>query len=203
MHGQGGVESSKNEGMVLLLRHPGGETERKETRKKHRFQSTAGAVAFGAKANVRSMRVTVVMWCLLWINEVKRVMGGLGVTRVVSGRGEGWYPRGYIGEWSGGRKEVGQGNLFQFSPRFLQLDLRWAWDPGVSAGVLWVYVGLMVRTAWIRRSRGVKEKCGMLEVQGDRKRWIVLTSRFCDPCNGARDQPGFKPVCYRWIWRGE
>ena len=149
------------------------------------------------------MKVIDFMWCLQLVNEVRRVWWGLGVRRAVSGRGEGWYLSSYIGEWSGGTKEIGQGKLFQSSPRFSQLGPRWAWDPGVSAGVLWVYVGLMVRTAWIRRSRGVKEKCRMSEVQDGRKRWILLTSWTCDSCNGVRDQPGFKPVCYRWIWWGD
>ena len=244
--GQEREERGKNEGIVLSRRQPGGKIERLDTRNNPRCQSAVGIVAFGAKVKVRSMGVVFVMWCLWWINMVRGVGWRLVVKRSVPGRGEVWYPCSELGERRGsrreigqrmllqfsprfwrlgwrwfwdpgvsagviwvyagvlvrtvwirrsrgvkekcrmsGRKEVGQGKLFQFSPRFLQLGLRWAWDPGVSAGVLWVYVGLMVRTAWIRRSRGVKEKCRMSEVQDDRKIWIVLTSWFCDPCNGA------------------
>ena len=81
--------------------------------------------------------------------------------RSVPGRGDVWCPSSDSREDGVGRMEAGQSKLFQFSPG-VQLDLRWAWDPGVSAGILWVYVGLWVRTAWIRRSRRVMKKCRMV-----------------------------------------
>ena len=127
------------------------------------------------------------MWYWWWITEVRRLWWRLLVMRSVPGRGDVWCPSSDSGEGSGGRVEDGQGKLFQFSPS-LQLDLRWAWDPGVSAGILWVYVGLWVRTACIRRSRGVKEKCRMLSSR-KRGQWMVL-----------QVSPRFRQLGGRWRW---
>ena len=127
---------------------------RKETRNRHRCQSTAGAVALGTKLKARRIRTMVVMWCLWWITEVRRLWCRLVVTRLVPGRADVWCPSRDSREDGGGRIEVGQTKLCQFSPR-LQLDLRWAWDPGVGVGILWVCVSLCGRTVWIRRSSQV------------------------------------------------
>ena len=184
------VESSRNEGRVLSGSQPGGKTERKETRNKHRFQSTAGAVAFGTKVKVRSIRVMVVVWCLWWIKEVMRPWAELGVMRAVLRGGLGWYSSSHRRECRGGEIEVVQGKRRQVSPRFGQSGARWCWDPGASASVIWMHAGLLVRAMWIRRGRGVKEKGRTLRVLNGCQRLIGLSSWICDSWCGSRDQPG-------------
>ena len=38
----------------------------------------------------------------------------------------------------------------QVSPRLRLLGGRWCWDPGASAGAIWVYVGVLLRMMWVK-----------------------------------------------------